>query len=161
VVGDGRKALLSSSEPLQVVTVDALRPQSAYSGNVYSVELYQLVKAHLAADGLFAQWIPTDRVLHSVAVVFPHLVAFEVPSYFGSRFLIASPSPIRFEREALLERLAAVDFARRLPRQQGSLTEWLRTAAPQPLAAEAPGGVEERLMNRDLFPRDEYFLQQP
>jgi predicted membrane-bound spermidine synthase len=33
---------------LLVITVDALRPQSGYSGNVYSVEFYELVASRLA-----------------------------------------------------------------------------------------------------------------
>src|SRR5688572_11804307 len=37
-VGDGRKRLLTAEHPYDIITVDALRPQSGYSGNVYSVE---------------------------------------------------------------------------------------------------------------------------
>ncbi|HEX8699118.1 MAG TPA: fused MFS/spermidine synthase [Myxococcaceae bacterium] len=158
-VGDGRKALLSAREPLQVVTVDVMRPQSAYSGNVYSVEFYELVKSRLAPDGLFAQWVPTDRVLHSAASVFPHMLLFDVPSYYGSRFMVASPQPLTFNREQVLARLAGVDLEGRLPSRRESITRYLQSVDPQPLSAEQRLATEERLLNHDLFPRDEYFLQ--
>jgi spermidine synthase len=160
-LGDGRKVLLSTREPLQVVTADALRPQSAYSGNVYSVEFYELVKSRLAEDGIFAQWVPTHRVLRSVAAVFPHVLVFEVPSYYGSRFLLASSKPLHFDRSQLLARLSAVDLDRRLPRQKESLTRYLETVNPQHVPPEMRPVTDERLVNRDLFPRDEYFLQDP
>ena len=48
-VGDGRKRLLAAEQPYDVITVDALRPQSGYSGNVYSVEFYELVASRLGA----------------------------------------------------------------------------------------------------------------
>jgi predicted membrane-bound spermidine synthase len=54
--GDGRKRLLAAEQPYDIVTVDALRPQSGYSGNMYSVEFYELVASRLAPRGLFAQW---------------------------------------------------------------------------------------------------------
>ena len=159
-VGDGRKALLSAREPVQVVTVDVMRPQSAYSGNVYSVEFYELVKSRLAPDGLFAQWVPTERVLNSAASVFPHILLFDVPSYYGSRFMLASTQPLTYDREQVLARLAAVDITGWLPGHEESLTRYFREVVPQPLtAAQRLATSEERLLNRDLFPRDEYFLQ--
>jgi spermidine synthase len=157
-VGDGRKALLRGKEPLQVVTVDTLRPTSAYSGNLYSVEFYELVKSRLAPDGLFAQWVATGRVLHTVKKVFPHVLVFEVPSYLHSTFFVASPSPIDFNRDQLIRRLAELDLKQTLPRQAESLTQFIRTAVPQSGHGQA-AVTDEQLINRDLFPRDEYFLQ--
>ena len=91
-IGDGRKHLLAADRPYDLITVDALRPESGYSGNVYSVEFYRLVAARLAPGGLFAQWVPTERVLASVAEVFPHVATAVGPG--PAEFLIASNDPI-------------------------------------------------------------------
>jgi len=123
------------------------------------VEFYELVKSRLAPDGLFAQWVPTERVLHSAATVFPHILLFDVPSYYGSRFMLASSQPLSFDREQVLARLAAVDMDGRLPGHRESLTRYFQEVQPQPFTAAQRMAFEERLLNRDLFPRDEYFLQ--
>ena len=62
-----------------MIVVDAVRPDSAYAGNLYSVEFYELVARRLTAEGLFVQWIPTVRVLDSVRLVFPHIAIAKVP----------------------------------------------------------------------------------
>ena len=81
-----------AEQPYDIITVDALRPQSGYSGNVYSVEFYELVAARLAPGGLFAQWVPTKRVLASVTEVFPHVATVVGPG--PATFLVASNEPI-------------------------------------------------------------------
>ncbi|MDQ4098426.1 MAG: fused MFS/spermidine synthase, partial [Actinomycetota bacterium] len=60
-VGDGRKYLLATDDRFDVLTVDVVRSQSAFSGSLYSVEFYDLVRSRLAEGGLFAQWIATER----------------------------------------------------------------------------------------------------
>ena len=111
--GDGRKRLLAAEQPYDIITVDALRPQSGYSGNVYSVEFYELVAARLAPGGLFAQWVPTPRVLASVMEVFPHVATAVGPG--PATFLVASNEPLpadltdaraRFQRAAARRTLA-------------------------------------------------------
>jgi hypothetical protein len=53
-----------------------------------------------------------------------------------------------------------VDIKGWLPGHEESLTRYFREVVPQPLTAEQRlASSEERLLNRDLFPRDEYFLQ--
>ncbi|MGH9181347.1 MAG: fused MFS/spermidine synthase, partial [Acidimicrobiales bacterium] len=70
-VGDGRKYLLGTDDRYDVMTVDTLRPQSAYSGSLYSTEFYELVASRLTGDGLFSQWTPTPRALDTLRRVFP------------------------------------------------------------------------------------------
>ncbi|HWI03626.1 MAG TPA: hypothetical protein VNT52_07355, partial [Acidimicrobiales bacterium] len=103
-VGDGRKFLLSSDQRFDVLTVDVVRPQAAFSGNLYSVEFYELLRSRLDADGVVSQWQATPRVLNSATEVFPHVLRFTVPSYDGSQFMVASQRPITFDRAAVLER---------------------------------------------------------
>jgi len=156
--GDGRKRLLTADRPYDVITVDALRPQSGYSGNVYSVEFYELVAARLAPGGLFAQWVPTDRVLASVAQVFPHVATAVGPGQ--ARFLVASNEALPADLGAMVERFRAAPHGALSPQQRASLERFLeqpglkhaRRGAPHPAPAPESG------LNRDLHPRDEYFL---
>lgn len=157
VVADGRRALLTAKEPFDVITVDAMRPNGASAGNVYSVEFYQLVNGHLAANGLFSQWIPTQRVLTTVKQVFPHVLSLEVPGGRG-RFLIASNAPLGFDRQRLqreLERRASLFSSG----QRASLAQFAASVEPKVERAGGPAeAAAENQLNTDLFPRDEYFL---
>jgi spermidine synthase len=161
VVGDGRDHLLRTDEEFDVIVVDVVRPQAAFSGSLYSIEFYELVSEHLAPGGLMAQWAPTPRVANTITEVFPHVVRLTVPSYRDSPFVIASNEPIPFDRDALLDHLAGASdgFS---PEQYERLRTFLATAEPQCLRAGEPGApVPEDALNRDLFPRDEYFLNNP
>lgn len=158
-VGDGRKFLLGDPDEFDVVTVDAIRPQTAFSGSLYSVEFYDLVRSRLAPGGIVAAWAPTARVLASVAAAFPYVLELAVPSY-DARFFVASERPITFDRAATVARFESLDPGRWFtPEQARSLHEFLSTVEPTvvrgggPPAPVGPGGL-----NRDLAPRDEYFL---
>lgn len=161
--GDGRRWMLSGTDPYDIIVVDAVRPDSGYAGNLYSIEFYELVASRLADDGLFVQWIPTERVFNSVRRVFPHIVRAEVPEYFSSPFLVASMNPIRVDHDLLQRRLAALDLESSFhPDQIESLTAFF---ARDPFSAVLPDAALENLpdhrFNRDLHPRDEYFLNEP
>ena len=56
---DGRAYILHSGKQFDVIEADALRPNSAYSGNLYSWEYFQMLKAHLKPGGLAVTWAPT------------------------------------------------------------------------------------------------------
>ncbi len=156
--GDGRKRLLAAEQPYDLITVDALRPQSGYSGNVYSVEFYELVAARLAPGGLFAQWVPTERVLTSVAEVFPHVATAVGPG--PARFLVASNEPLPLDVAAALERFRAQPHGMLSSAQRTSLERFFehpqleQVRRGEPRSAPTP----ESALNRDLHPRDEYFL---
>ncbi|MCU0270587.1 MAG: fused MFS/spermidine synthase [Acidimicrobiales bacterium] len=161
-VGDGRDWLLRHEGPLDVVVVDTLRQEAAFSGNLYSVEFYELVRDTLDPDGLVAQWAPSTRTLNSVTEVFPYVVRLWVPSYFTSAFFVASSRPIVWDPAVVAERLAAVDVASALPAREAALVEeFFATARPECIVDGVPAGtVAEDALNRDLFPRDEYFINQ-
>jgi spermidine synthase len=158
VVGDGRDHLLRTDDEFDVVVVDVVRPQAGFSGNLYSIEFYELISDHLAPGGLMAQWTPTPRVVNTITEVFPYVVRFVVPSYSNSPFVVASNDPIPFAREALLAHLEAERDAFS-PEQYASMRQFLETAVPQCLrSGGAAGSLPDDAVNRDLFPRDEYFL---
>ena len=149
--GDGRRWLLARPEPYDVIVVDAVRPNTAYAGNLYSLEFYELVASRLAPDGLFVQWIPTERVLNGVRRVFRYVAIGEVPDYFASRFIVASNEPLRLPpphaaravrgsgSESLLQSGAVAPAGRVFRRQE----------APAPLApAQGHARCRHRLQPR-------------
>jgi spermidine synthase len=156
--GDGRKRLLSAEQPYDVITVDALRPQSGYSGNVYSVEFYELVASRLAPGGLFAQWVPTKRVLASVAEVFPHVATTVGPG--PATFLVASNDPLPADLGEALARFRARPHGALSPEQRASLERFFVHARLTHVRSGEPRSTPtpETELNRDLHPRDEYFL---
>lgn len=153
VYGDGRIHLLRANATYDIIEADALRPGSAYAGNLYSEEYFRLLRARLTLNGLAATWAPTARVRDSFVRVFPHVVS--VPG-----ILIGSNAPIEADRTAALTRAADP----RVRRHYGAagidiermLTEYL--ASP---AYYGPTFPRETLtdVNTDLFPRDEYDLR--
>jgi spermidine synthase len=157
--GDGRRWLLARPEPYDVIVVDVVRPNTAYSGNLYSVEFYELVASRLADDGLFVQWVPTDRVLNSVRKVFPYVATAVIPEYYQSRFLVAGKRPLFRHRPNLRERFANVDPAAFDPEQRRKLAGFFETAKfRRQRYPKTVDWLPEVVFNRDLHPRDEYFL---
>ena len=153
VYGDGRIHLMRNRATYDIIEADALRPGSAYAGNLYSEEYFRLVRDRLTANGLAATWAPTARVRDSFLRVFPHVVS--VPG-----ILVGSNAPINADRREALTR-AADPRARQHYGAAGidiqrMLTDYL--ASP---AYYGPGFNRATLtdVNTDLFPRDEYDLR--
>ncbi len=158
-VGDGRKHLMVTAQRYDVITVDALRREGAYSGNVYSLEFYRMVAQRLAPNGLFAQWAPTARVQTTVAEAFPYVWAVSVPG--SATFLLASNEPIAMDRAAATARLRALAHGTTLSAtQRASLERFFVGAELQPVRSGEPRATPtpDAQLNRDLHPRDEYFL---
>lgn len=159
IEGDGRRYLLISDATYDIVVPDTLRPNSAGSGNLFSVEFQELVDERLSDDGLTMGWVPTYRALSSVTTVFPYVVSGKVPSYNDSQFYVASRSPIELDPEDLVARFDALADDALPPEQRAALRDFL---AELELECVNGGTVAERptsdLLNLDLWPRDEYFL---
>jgi spermidine synthase len=162
-VGDGRDFLLRTDDRFDAIVVDTLRPQSAFSGNLYSTEFYPLARDRLTDNGILAQWMPTMRTMNTVLDVFPYVVRFHTPSYYNSVFYLAGRQPIGFDANTVVDRLARIDPAAGLsPAPLAALRDYFLTVPPDcyygPSVTRAAG---EDQLNRDLHPRDEYFLNQP
>ena len=148
---DGRAFLRRSLERYDIIEADALRPTSAYSGNLYSVEYFELVRDRLATGGFAVTWAPTQRVLASLSAVFPFVLAFD-------DIAVGSLSPIDFDPSAIRERLRD-PFSRA---HYGTGQVDIEAALAKYLAADpirltpASSRPPERDLNRDLFPRDEF-----
>jgi predicted membrane-bound spermidine synthase len=153
VFADGRAHILRSGKLFDVIEADALRPNSAYSGNLYSWEYFQTLKAHLKSDGFAVTWVPTSRVLVSFLQVFSHVIVVD-------GIAIGSEQPILVEPEAILRKLADPFTAEYYGRVGGDLLPLVsnliagefRRYSPE---TERPGKGD---LNSDLFPRDEYMV---
>ena len=149
VSGDGRLALMRSAARFDIIEADALRPTSAYSGNLFSDGYFELMRRRLRPQGIAVTWSPTVRVHNAFVRVFPYVVALP-------EFLIGSNEPIVIDREAVLARLrdprARAHYAR-----AGISVDELVAAHLVELARYTPE-FDRRMLtdfNTDLFPRDE------
>jgi len=147
VVADGRHALARGEERYDLIEADALRPHSAYSGNLYSVEFFRLCAGRLAEGGLMCSWAPTERIRRSFHEAFPHVLEFA-----DGQILVGGLRPFRREDgPGWLARLTS-DRARRY---LGSRIA--KDAAEVLRGARADSRPSDHVRpNRDLFPRDEF-----
>ncbi len=99
VTGDGRLYLQRSRERYDIVQADALRPHSAYAGNLYSDAYFSLLKDRLNPGGLAVTWAPTPRILRTFLTVFPYV-------WHQGEIAIGSDAPIGVDREAIERRLS-------------------------------------------------------
>jgi len=153
--GDGRRALTRGSTRYEVIEADAILPQSSHSGLLYSREYLEEVRERLAPGGLYVQWAPTWRVVDTFAAVFPHAVLLKPASV-----MIGSDRPIPLDQERLVEALrsaAAVAHARRGNPNAADLG----ALVAGPMTVWGPGTPRAEAPLTDMFPRDEFFLNQP
>ncbi len=136
---DGRRALSLTNERFDVIEIDALYPWAAWSGNIYSVEFFDLCRRRLAPGGLFLTWAPTDRIRRSVAEAFPF------SRVFLGDFVVGANEPI----PATLAPGASASMRARLGEE--TIAELERIVAQSRVLDKTDG---ER--NRDLHPRDEF-----
>jgi len=144
---DGRRAFEAMrGEVFDAIETDAIWPESAGSGNLYSLEFFEACARRLRAGGLMCTWAPTPRVRTTFRSVFPHVLDVD-----SGVILIGSRYPIQIDRPAWDARLAASeDYLGELRVQ--AVREKLRNLAP------ADGAIGADL-NRDLFPRDEFAVR--
>lgn len=149
--GDGRAFLMRSPARFDVIEADALRPDSAFAGNLYSREYFELVKSRLRPGGFAVTWSPTDRVRDTFVSVFPHVLKV-------GDTLIGSESPIPFDPEAIRARLRD-PFTEAYFRRAGiDIASLVEDALSRPRVEWGPEADRGALgtLNTDLFPRDEY-----
>ena len=167
VVDDGRRYLLRSNRKFDVITLDPPPPiEAAASSLLYSKEFYDVVKAHLAPNGILQQWFPGGEeniqyaVAQSLRESFPYVVAFKSIEDWGYHFL-ASASPI--------PDLTSAEFVARLPEPaKRDLLEWNPNLSIERMAVNIlsrrtdikkllPVGGKNRIVTDDL-PYNEYFV---
>ncbi len=63
-IEDARNFLLQTNQQYDIITTDATHPSNSSSWTLFTTEFYRQVKQHIAANGVFLQWVP----LHSMAI---------------------------------------------------------------------------------------------
>jgi spermidine synthase len=142
---DGRQALAHSERRYDVIEVDALYLTSAGSGNLYSVEFFELCARRLKPGGLVCSQKPSRRVGLTFCEAFPHVLDF-------GNMVIGSNEEIPIDLRAWDARLREPGMAQRFGAES-------LEAIRERLAAVERGvrnPVARVGFNRDLFPRDEF-----
>lgn len=150
--GDGRRALSRGTELYDVIQADAIMPETSHSGLLYSEEFLQSVRRRLAPGGIYVQWGPSRRVVETFAAVFPHTLLLMPGSV-----LIGSNDPISFDPAEMARRFADPAVAAHLARGNrggGDYAQFFSRA----LIAWTPGMARPEASLTDVFPRDEFYL---
>jgi hypothetical protein len=145
-IEDGRKALESDPAAYDLIETDATWPETAGSGNLYSVEFYAAAARRLRPGGLVCTWAPTRRVLATFRSVFPHVLQNE-----AGDVLIGGREPIPFRPDAWAARAAEAGGylgAERARELSEAVAQLRPTGSPTDVAP-----------NLDLWPRDEYAVK--
>jgi spermidine synthase len=146
-IEDGRKALEAGSARYDLIETDATWPETAGSGNLYSVEFFQAAARRLKPGGVMCTWAPTPRVVASFRAVFPQVLEAEDGDILiGSRGSVAFAPAIWLARAATSEAYLGAARAKDLV----EAVRKLRPAGPVPAVAG---------LNRDLWPRDEFAVK--
>jgi spermidine synthase len=154
--GDGRAFLMRTTEKFDIIEADALRPTSAYSGNLYSEAYFALVRSRLKPNGLAATWVPTVRISNTFVKVFPYVV--QVPG-----ILLGSNEPFHVDPASIAARLADARVRDHYRRAGIDIAALVTSYLEQASARIGPDFDRSRLVdvNTDLFPKDEYDLTPP
>jgi hypothetical protein len=140
---DGRHALALDASRYDLIEADALWPWSAYSGNLYSVEFFDLCARRLKPGGVVCTWAPTPRIAETFARVFPNAVDV-------GGILVGSLDPLPFDVAAWTARARSPEVQDYLGRH--AARGLLRSLRGARRLVPARG----QSINRDLNPRDEF-----
>jgi spermidine synthase len=161
VVGDGRRELVTTERQFDIIEADAINPWRSRAGMLYSQEFFQEVRSRLAPGGFSVQWNVGTETEQTFRNVFPHVMRVDMMNYKLS-FLIGCEQPIVFDRKQLVANLDSPDVVRFLTQIKAdipALRTEIQTATTQ-FFSHAKNG-QPPPMNTDLFPRSEYYLNQP
>jgi len=151
---DGRALLRKGQRHYDIIEADALRPTSAYAGNLFSVEYFELLRAHLNPGGIAVTWTPTPRVVDSFVKAFPHALVF-------AGMAAGSETPIVFDRAAINARMQHPFTRDYYQHADVPLELAMRECLQADPRVYGPDFDRSALLdvNRDLFPKDEFAIQ--
>ena len=150
---DGRYALRQRPDLYDVIEADALRPSSAFSGNIYSKEYFELLRSRLKPKGLAVTWCPTGRVLNTFRQVFPYVL------YVEHLVLIGSNEPIPLDWAAIEQRATSTFSKQHYGTANVDLWKLIGKYRPVTQLLPRPTTLPAEI-NTDLFPKDEYSIRQ-
>jgi predicted membrane-bound spermidine synthase len=144
-VADGRQALVRDERRYDVIEIDALYLTSAGSGNLYSVEFFELCARRLKPGGLLCSQKPARRVGLTFAEALPYALDF-------GNMMVGSNEPLPIDPAAWEARLRQPQVSRRFDAEAlEGIRDRLNDAHPARRNPTARIGL-----NHDLFPRDEF-----
>ncbi|HET6337960.1 MAG TPA: fused MFS/spermidine synthase [Polyangiales bacterium] len=117
VVMDGRAFLRRMPQArFDAITLEPMPPNHAGVNNLYSLEFYELMRAHLTSSGSVAQWLPLHLIApqHMRAIVgtfvrvFPHARLWIDPE--GTGVLVGGVSPWKLKASKLALPLTAAQI---------------------------------------------------
>ncbi len=154
---DARRFILLGGETYDIIEADALRPASAYAGNLYSEEYFELMKNHLSVGGFAVTWAPTERVIRTFVKVFPHAMLYRDSNI---HMMIGSRQPFEWDSAAINARLRSTYTQAYYSRGGVPLQRYVTALATAEIIAFSPDYERSRLgdINTDLFPRDEFLV---
>jgi predicted membrane-bound spermidine synthase len=147
VLADGRAAITHSPRVFDLIEADALHPESAYSGNLYSLEFFAACARKLRPGGVMCTWAPTERVFETFTAAFPYVLRSQ-----DGQMLIGANEPVPLDRAAWRERARSRPVRDHLGR---SRMERVASELDRVTVAVRTGGHG---LNRDLYPRDELLV---
>ncbi len=111
-VEDGRNCLSAQRDQYDVIISDLFTPWKAGTGNLYTVEHYEIVRERLREGGLFAQWLPMyqldqrdfETIVRSMQEAFPQVVIWRGDMFADGPILavVGYPDETRLDADALL-----------------------------------------------------------
>jgi spermidine synthase len=118
MAGDARRFVRASREQYDVIVADNFHPARSGSGSLYTVEHFRAVRARLAAQGLFCQWLPLHQldldtmrsIVRSFINVYPHGYAILATNSLETPVigLVARNDDKEFDLQHIRGRLAKV-----------------------------------------------------
>lgn len=153
--GDGRRTLAKEDRRYDIIEADAILPESSHSGLLYSAEFIEQVRARLAPGGIYVQWAPSQRAAETFASVFPHTILL-----MPVAVLIGSNDPIPFDPGRLAEAFESAAASAHLRRGNPALADWSALFA-HPALVWTPETPRSAAPLSDVFPRDEFYLNNP
>lgn len=149
---DARTWLMRTHKKYDVIEADALWPDAAYSGNLYSTEYFTLLKNSLNEGGIALTWSPTQRTLNTFIKVFPYV-------FTVGAFAIGSSEPINFDTTAVSQQFRQ-QFTQQYYTQSGLDVLNFVESYINVNSIDMYGSDFDRSaiydVNYDLYPKDEF-----
>ena len=154
VFDDGRSYLKQSDRKYDIIEADALMPFHAFSGNLYSLEFFELLKSRLKPGGFALTWAPTLRVMKTFVKAFPYVLSFD-----GS-MLVGSETPIEFNLDEIVRRADTPEAREYYMLADMPMDSLLRNSFFVKRTTYGPELDRDSIVdfNSDLHPKDEYLL---
>ena len=150
-IADGRHQLLISLEEYDVIVAEAIVPESAHSGLLFSVEFFHELREHLKPGGIVVEWAPTQRTVNTFRHAFPYVTR-------TGNALIGSLEPVEFSLERFEQAMRTTAHPQMVAGgwTPDDVLAWLAKSPVETWTPADPPAEED--INTDLFPKDEYFL---